>query len=210
MRAPFRNGNPRRELLGAVVVCGLGAGLVLIASARTWVRVTVDLPRPIPDATYALAGGELAPLAGALGLAGLAGLAGLVGTRGYARLVVGVLLGMFGAAIAYASLLGTGATAVRHALATEAVLVRGGVTGTSTGWWAVSLAGGVLVGLAGVLAAARGRNWPGLSRKYEAPGTSPSRPGEPGPDAAHRTDADDTRGGAEMWDAVDRGTDPTA
>lgn len=204
MRAvPQRGGRasqPRRALAGAVALGGLGAGLVLAASARPWVRATVDLPPPLPDTTYALNGGELAPLAGALGLAGLAGLAGVIATRGYARVVVGVLLGIFGAAITYASVRGTGTEPVHRALATEAVLVRGGVATTLTSWWAVSLAGGVLLGLTGVLIAARGRRWPGLSRKYEAPGTAGA-----GVSAADREPED-----TEMWDAVERGRDPTA
>lgn len=201
MRPRPGNSNPRRWLLATAVLCGLGAGLVLIASARTWVRVTVDLPRPIPDTTYALAGGELVPLAGALGLAGLAGLAGVIATRGYARLAVGVLLGMFGAAIAYVSLLGTGEAAVRRGIATEAVLVRGGIAAAPTGWWAVSFAGGVLIGLAGVLAAARGRSWPGLSRKYDAPGSGTTTgPGEP----------ESTGEPYGIWDSLDHGRDPTA
>lgn len=192
---------PRREFLLAVALCGAGAGLILLAAGRTWARVTVDLPRPLPDTDHALTGQQLAPLAGALGLAGLAGLAGVIATRGYARLVVAVLLTIIGVSTSYASVRGVGEAAVHQALARQAVMVGNGATTPDvTAWWAVSLAGGMLLVLAGGLTALRGRAWPGLSRKYDAPGaarpeTAGSGRGEP---PAH-----------DMWDALDHGRDPT-
>lgn len=192
---------PRREFGLAAALCGAGAGLTLLASGRTWARVSVDLPRPLPDTAHALTGQQLAPLAGALGLAGLAGLAGIVATRGYARLVVAVLLLIIGAGTAYASARGASQTAVHQALASQAVMAGdGAATPEVTPWWAVSLAGGGLLLLAGALTALRGRGWPGLSRKYDAPGAP--RPeaakGSRGEPAAH-----------DMWDALDHGRDPT-
>lgn len=198
---PRSGTTPRRELLLAVALCGAGAGLTLLASGRTWAHATVDLPRPLPDTAYALTGQQLAPLAGALGLAGLAGLAGLIATRGYARIVVAVLLAIIGAGAAYASFRGAGQGAVHRALAGQAVLVGNGpVSPNLTAWWAVSLAGGVLLVSAGVLTALRGLAWPGLSRKYDAPDAS--RPEAGGEGRGERAEHD-------MWDALDGGRDPT-
>ena len=53
------------------------------------------------------------------------------------------------------------------------------------------LAGGVLLAAAGIQVMVLGARWPALGARYEAPG---------GP---RRTDAD-------VWDALDRGEDPTA
>ncbi|MGH3322673.1 MAG: Trp biosynthesis-associated membrane protein [Streptosporangiaceae bacterium] len=184
-----------RELLLACAAVGVGSGLVLVAGGQTWVRAVVDLPQPLPPAAYSLTGRDLAPLAWALGLAGLAGLAGVVATRGYARLSIGVILMLVGLAVPVASYLGIGADTVHQALATTAVLVRGGHMAVSTtAWWAAASAGGLLLAGGGLHVALRGRRWPGLSRRYDAP-TAPPRPAE-----------DDAAG---MWDSLDRGKDPT-
>ena len=65
---------------------------------------------------------------------------------------------------------------------------------TSPGWAWVAVAGGVVLVAAGVLTAYRGRGWAGLSAAYEAPGTTPAAPA----------------GDKAVWDALDRGDDPTA
>lgn len=192
--------NPRREFITAVALCGAGAALVLIAAGRTWVRVTVDLPRPLPDTTHALTGQELAPIAGAFGIAGLAGLAGLIATRGVGRLAVGCVLAAFGAVVAYTSARAPGQASVESALAAEEVLVRaGGAAQHTTAWWVVSVAGGALLVLAGALTVVRGRGWPGMSRRYDAPG--PRRPDRRQP-PARREDPD-------LWESLDQGRDPT-
>jgi hypothetical protein len=61
-------------------------------------------------------------------------------------------------------------------------------------WWIPSLAGGVLLAAAGLLTVVRGRRWPGMSARYDRPGTAPPPAG------------DDP---ASMWKALDRGDDPT-
>ena len=61
-------------------------------------------------------------------------------------------------------------------------------------WPALTLAGGVLLLLAGGLIAVRGRRWAGLSSSYDAPTAAPAAP---------VTDKG-------VWDALDRGDDPTA
>jgi LPXTG-motif cell wall-anchored protein len=63
----------------------------------------------------------------------------------------------------------------------------------SAGWPLVTAAGGLLVAGAGGLTLARGRAWPTMGARYERPAR------EAGP----------TRTPTEVWDALDRGDDPT-
>ena len=65
--------------------------------------------------------------------------------------------------------------------------------GASPGWPLVTAAGGLVVAGAGALTVARGRDWPGMAARYDRP-TRPS--GAP-------------QGEAQIWDALDRGEDPT-
>jgi hypothetical protein len=65
--------------------------------------------------------------------------------------------------------------------------------GASPGWPLVTALGGLVVAGSGVLTVVRGRDWPGMGARYDRP----ARPsGEP-------------RGAAQIWDALDRGEDPT-
>lgn len=66
--------------------------------------------------------------------------------------------------------------------------------GTNTVWPYVATAGAVLMTAAGVLAVLRGGRWGGMSGRYDRPGSSAARP------------ADDRS----LWDALDRGDDPTS
>lgn len=204
--AQHTGATPRRELAIATTLCAAGAALALVAAGRTWVRVSVELPRPLPDATHALSGQQLAPVAGALGIAGLAGLGGLVATRGYARAVVGGLLTVFGLAIAYASFRGTGQVSVDQALAAGDVAVRGGnAAAHATVWWMVSFAGGILLAAGGVLSMVRGRRWPGMSRKYDSP-VADRRVRAAKPEGEQDEQGEQSR---DMWESLDLGRDPT-
>src|SRR6185312_9524378 len=70
-----------------------------------------------------------------------------------------------------------------------------GVTATAhPGWPLLAAAGGLLLALGGLAALARSRRWPTMSARYETPAARTGRP---------RTDA-------AVWDALDRGDDPTA
>lgn len=61
-------------------------------------------------------------------------------------------------------------------------------------WPVVTVLGGLLVAAAGVLTVVRGRSWPGMSARYERRPT---------------TGTGETATGVQVWEALDRGDDPT-
>jgi hypothetical protein len=158
----------------AVVACAAGAGLALLAAGRTWAHVTVVRPAPLPPLYQAKTGIALLPWLSALGLVALAGAGALLATRGLVRAVVGVLLMLSGLGLA-------GGALARL------------VAGASPGWPLLTALGGLVVAGSGVLAVARGRDWPGMGARYDRP--------------AHTSGA--PRSEAQIWDALDRGEDPT-
>lgn len=179
-----------------MLLCLAGAALVLLAAGRPWARTVLRQP-PLPTVAAVVTGRSLAPLVAALGLVALAGVTTVLATRGAGRLATGVLLMLAGAGVIVASV------QVRlhlHDAVRPAAERISGVPGATaqqvraTAWPAVTVVGGVLVSAAGVLTAVRGGNWPALSARYDAPGGgSPAAPAEP----------------EAIWEALDRGEDPT-
>lgn len=185
-----------RELLVATLVCALGAALVLLAAGRGWASAAVTPPPPLPARHVTLTGGDLAPAVSGLGLAGLAGLAGIIATRGAGRVVAGALIVAIGAGAVWSSVGATGDGRVSAELRERLTLADGAAVHTQTApWWILAVAGGVLLAAAGAYTIARGRRWPGMSSRYEAPGTAVRRT-EPTP--------------GNLWDSLDSGADPTA
>ncbi|HZB34384.1 MAG TPA: Trp biosynthesis-associated membrane protein [Streptosporangiaceae bacterium] len=211
----------RRGLLLAALLCAAGAGLVLLAAGRRWAGVEiVGAGTPI---VRALTGHDLAAPATALGWAGLGGLAALLAVRGRARTAVGAALVAFGAGAGYSSAAGVGRAHVLSVAADKSNLSAFLSTDVHTGgwWWGVSVAGGALLVASGLLTIVRGRRWPGMSARYDAargggPATADHRePDDPGghaaasaPPAAKPPPA--ATDPARLWQAIDRGEDPTA
>ena len=190
-------GTARREVALAVLLCLVGAFVVLVAAGRPWVELVVVSPL-VTDRTLAVTGAELSPGVRALGLVGLAGVVAIAATRRTGRFVVGVLLLLVGVGLMVLSLSVAGDD--RRALDTASVREAGGTVGDAspgTGWPYASAAGGLMLACAGALVAARGRRWAALSQRYEAPAASAQEP--PTPDRAER----------ELWESLDRGEDPT-
>jgi hypothetical protein len=178
-------GQARRELTVAILACAAGGGLAVWATTRAWAVVTTARPDPLPSIVTTVTGAEHVPVAAALALVGLAGAAALPAARGYARLLVGLVLLVSGVVVAaggVAALVG-GVVQPEVGIAVQ----------NSAGWPALCVAGGVLVAAAGLVATVRGRRWSALGRRYDAPGTEPAAP-------------EDTP----MWESQDRGVDPTA
>lgn len=190
-----------RGLAGALAGCGLGAVLALGAASRDWLRVVVPRTRPLADATLGVAGHSLAPLVPALGLAGLAALVGLVATRRWGRVLVGAVLLACGLALATVAARQLAAPATVEGLLTAPLAGRDAsqplrVT-VEPLWPAAAVVGGLLLAGSGAAAVLRGRQWPGMSGRYDAPAD---------PVPARRPPAITN---VALWDAVDHGRDPT-
>jgi len=179
----------RSELRLALLLDLVGAGLVLLAAGRGWVVVTEPSRPPLPTRVVRLSGGELTALR-PLAALGLAGVVALAATQNLGRVLVGVVLAASGAGVVVGTLrlLGDpGAAAARSRTLIGMV--------ETTGWPFAAVVGGVLLGLAGLLVAARGRRWAALSARYEAP--------------AAQAEQEPARPEVAAWDALDRGEDPT-
>lgn len=198
MSAQRSQGSSRHELATAALLCAAGAGLVITATGRQWVSVTVTgAGTPI---SQSLTGRDLAAAAAALGWAGLAALAALVAVRGRARTAVGVLLFVFGVGAGHAAAAGIRRGHVLSVVADENNFTAFLSTDLHIGsWWGVSVAGGVLLAASGLLTIMRGARWPGMSARYDPSGAGgravTADAGEPDP--------------SRLWKSLDRGEDPT-
>lgn len=184
----------RRELLVALLGCLAGAGLVLLAARQVWVVARPADPESLARPVR-YAGGQVSAPSAALGLVGLAGAAAVLAARGRWRAVVGGLVAAAGVAIA-----GLGVAATSPGWLASAV--RAVSVSTDPRWPLVSAAGGVVLAAAGGLTLLRGRSWPALGSRYDAPGTGADRPASAGPAPPDRDRA--------LWEAQDAGVDPTA
>jgi hypothetical protein len=174
---------PRRDLALSVLACAVGAGLALLGATRTWLVQVTPRPAPLPPVTVEQTGVDVSPWLSALALVGLAGAGALLAVRGRARALLGVLL-----------------------MATGATVVAGGGHGAAVAearyaaWPVLCVVGGALVGYAGIRALLRGSSWPALGSRYERPVAEPVETFQPG---------GPSRSDVAMWDALDRGEDPT-
>jgi hypothetical protein len=121
----------------------------------------------------------------------LAGSAVLVAVRGWARRGLGVVVLLAGVVIAIDAIgaFGQADRLPREHAGLEQFAVRSG-----GGWIVLTFFGAVVLQLAGAFTAWRGGDWAGLGSSYDAPGAPPAPP---------VTDK-------AVWDALDRGDDPTA
>jgi len=193
----------RRGLGAAVLLCLVGAFVVLVGVGRVWTSVEVPTGPITAARQLSVPGTEVAAGVRALGLVGLAGVPALVATRRTGRLVVGGLLLLTGLGVVAAVVGADLPAAARDAGAEVGGQAADAVRETLWPW--VTVTGGALLGLAGLLTALRGRGWPGLGQRYEAPTgqPAPTRTVEPAPEPAPELAQ---RG---LWEALDRGEDPT-
>lgn len=171
----------------------LGAALLFLALAQDWVRATAS-SAGAPAIEVVLTGQALVPAAAGAAIVLLAGAAGVVAVRDRWRTVVGIVLLLVatGAAVAIATFGFGGPASARLTaeLGTPATSV------TTSMWWLVALGGAVLAGFAGLAVAVWGRTWPVLASRFER--------------QSARAQATPTgNSAARIWDALDRGEDPT-
>lgn len=203
------SGTHRRELVLTLACCAAGAGLILLAGSRSWVSVTVSRPSPLPPIAMTGSGGAIEPVVSAFGVVGLAGVVGLLATRRTGRLVLGVVLAVAGIVVVVRALPHLGAPSRQQAL--DLVTARGRTVGLAPHapllvgahplWPLLAAIGGLGLAAGGTLAAWRGRRWPGMSGRYDAPA------GRSAPVPEDATAG--VRSNAEMWDEIDDGRDPT-
>lgn len=170
-----------RQLAAVVVLGAAAAGLALFAASRTWVVEQIQRAQPLPALTVEHTGGSLVPALPALALVGLAGVGALMATRGRARLVVGVVIAAAGLGVFIAGFAGYNDYA------------------EAGGWAFAAMAAGLVLAGVGMTALRRGDSWPAMGTRYERSGVT-APPGE---------DQRGAPGSTELWDAIDRGDDPT-
>lgn len=183
-----------RGLVRALAMLVVGAVLVLLASGRVWSTATVRVPGASAS-QVSVAGHVVEPSLPALGIALLALAAGLIAARGALRRVVGLIIVVVGGTVLGVSIAGRAAVSAAltaHELGDAGIPVHG----SANAWWVVAVVGGLLAVLAGADAVARSRGWAAMGSKYEAPESARQT-------AAH---SDPTQ---LVWEALDRGEDPT-
>ncbi len=190
----------RRSLAAALLLGAVGATVVLLASGRIWAEGTAAVgggSLPL-DAK----GSDVTGVPTALAIVGLAALVAVFAVRRAGRFLVAGLLSLSGAGAALAAFLGASDST---ALDEKAAKTTGDAASTvdaltHTAWPYVTVAGSLLILLAGLLALRYGKQWPAMSGRYERDGT-------PRPRKAPVVDPDRPE---DVWKALDRGEDPTS
>jgi len=186
LRALTRAASRRQALAVAVASCALGAALALLAATRTWtVEVTQRLAPPAEVRTPRT-GSVLEPWLTALALVALAGAGALLATKGRSRNLVGAVLVLAGLGVLAGGV--DGLASVAH---------------VTVAWPVLAIVGAVFIVCGGGLAAVRSRAWPAMGSRYERP-RAPRSPAEDQPQFIGPSASD-----VAMWDALDRGEDPT-
>jgi hypothetical protein len=228
----------RRGLVIAVLGAAVGAGVALFALSRTWVVLVENRPAPMTPLRQPRTGAELRPWLPALGLVGLAGAGALVATGGRGRSAVGALLGLCGLGLltgAGEAIFGRADSGWPFGCAAGGLaLLAAGLSAVRRGRTWPTMSSRYERGSRYERSPAGGRDAPGAGPGWPASaqaggGSGPGRPAEPPPaggTGADRRAADrkasgsrlaenrpaENRAGpaAAMWDALDRGEDPTA
>jgi uncharacterized membrane protein (TIGR02234 family) len=179
-----------------------GALLVLWGASLDWITWTVADSITITGISDHRTGADLRPLLRALGILCLAGVAGLLALRGRSRQVLGTVLGLGCGVVILFTALDAMAYRRRPRLfdLSDGLCPRGDLVQCVSDRHnpllgpALVLVGAALLILAGIVAARRGGSWRGLGSSYETPGAAPEAP------VTEKA----------VWDALDRGDDPTA
>ncbi len=185
----------RRGLVVSLLLIGLAAAALLMVGSRTWWTVTVTAPGA-PTTAVAVTGRHAASAATGLGLLGLAAVAGVLATRGLWRRLVGAVVALAGLGAIWSVSVGAGERGWR-ADVTRSTSDGVHLVATRSAWPWTALAAAVVMAAGGLVVVAFGHRWPGWSGRYEA-------------GAAPRPAADSQAAPHELWDALDRGEDPTA
>jgi len=187
-------GSSRRELQLAVVLCLVGSLLTLLAVRHAWASFATGDDLTIRAVRTDVAGSRIAGAAQAFAIVGLAGVAAIAATRRTGRVLVGLVVLLAGVVVVVDV---AGLLADLHGRLARAAGPHGlhDAAGPYWLWPVLTLAGGALMALAGLLVAVRGRRWAALSASYEVPAAR-----DPAAEPSHKA----------AWDSLDAGDDPTA
>ncbi|TAM91561.1 MAG: TIGR02234 family membrane protein [Jatrophihabitans sp.] len=188
----------RMQFALALLADVVGAGGALLIATRPWQQVTLARQHPFGNEVLGLSGRTLDAAPTALALVALAGVVAVLATKGVWRRQVGAIVALAGAGLVWRSLDGLAVLSDGGArpLLPQARGDAGAIVSVTVNpaWPALSAACGALVLVAGLAVAVRGHRWAGMSARYEAPVN---------PDEAA------ARANASLWQALDRGDDPT-
>jgi hypothetical protein len=181
---------PRSRLFVALASVAAAGLLALLSAGRSWGRANLVAATGARVAVTAT-GRQAVPAVPALAVALLVLAVALLAARRTARRAVGVVVAAVGLTLTVVAMASPGAvgSALRH----HAFGVHRAVGDPGLSAWAVVAAvAGVAATLAGAWAVVDGGRWPGLGSRYESPARRPAAPTA-----------------ASVWDAIDRGDDPT-
>jgi uncharacterized membrane protein (TIGR02234 family) len=188
------------QLITALLIDVVGAAGALLAATRQWQSVTTPRPAPLHDDVLALTGRDIDAAPTALALVALAGVVAVIATRGWLRRVVGGVLALSGLGLIWRAAASSGAVSVQRARALVSEHHPTAALGPTphvqahVGWAVVTIVCGILVTAAGAWIAWRGHRWQVMSARYEA---------QP------PVEGDSAKAAASLWNALDRGEDPT-
>ncbi|WP_062354854.1 Trp biosynthesis-associated membrane protein [Herbidospora yilanensis] len=175
----------RRALYAWLVLSVAAGALALFAGGRVWAQLLAPTGPASPETVHDVSGADVAPVVTPVVLAALAGCVAVLATKGVFRQVVGVLVAICGGAAV------VGMTRVfDDMLLLEAADLPGASVNVTVWPWLTGL-GGLLLVVSGLWAAVAGKSWPGMSSRYD------------------RADRGKPPSERSMWDAIDRGDDPT-
>jgi uncharacterized membrane protein (TIGR02234 family) len=192
----------RRALTATALVAIVGGAVAWIVAGRVWAHGTVG--DTMVMTRFSATGNDLSGAVTALGLTAIAGALALFATRRLGRLLVGVLLTAVGIGVVATAAAAHSASHAHSVLAAEAKAK--GVSGTVTYFgdnpcWTVAVLGGLVIAAAGLHTVLRSRTWPGMSSRYENPAARAAKT-----EARAAAASGSAKG---IWDALDRGEDPT-
>jgi len=206
----------RGALVGTLALDLLGAAGALLIALRTWQTVDTPRPQPFHDDVLDVTGRTVDNAPTAFALVALAGVVALLATRGFARRIVGLVLVLAGAGLAWRAVASSSAMSVararslvaQHHQTVDTSSVTPHVT-THAAWPWLTAVCAVAIVVAGLLAVWRGHKWASLSSRYERSGARSAADTGEGPESDEDVEKERARAATTLWNALDQGDDPT-
>jgi uncharacterized membrane protein (TIGR02234 family) len=211
-------GSATRSLkIPTLAVLTVGAAVALLAATQIWVEARLAI-EGFPGIGVEPTGRILVPLVPAVGLLALGGALAMLLVGRVGRGLIGGLVAVLAVVGAAASVTVTAdpASSVSATLAeaggvTEIPGGTSAIVATATAWPLVAIGGLVVVVLAAATAAlCPSSRWPRGGRRYAAADSAAGAAGRASATSPHGAASSDADGGGiGLWDALERGDDPT-